>query len=95
MVDWPILAQLGLEKKVLGILWIGDWHRAFTYEDLMYRDNTFEVLSTFELDRALVDFYRGGYIRFQLFGEHWSHSYIEFALLSGMYDIDFTSTPQY
>lgn len=46
-----------------------DWHRVFTYEELVHRDTTLEVQSTFELDRVLVDFRQGGSIRFQLYGE--------------------------
>lgn len=51
-----------------------------------------EVLSIFELDWALVDFHQGGSIRFQMFWEQWSLSYTEFALLLGIFDIDFNNT---
>lgn len=61
----------------------------------IYRDSTLKVLFTFEVDRGLVGFDRASSIRFQLFREQWVISYIEFSLLSGLYDIDYTSTPQY
>lgn len=47
MVDYPVLTQLGLAEEVQGMVWTGDWHRAFTYEELVYRDTTMEVLSNF------------------------------------------------
>lgn len=42
-----------------------------------------------------MGFDRAGSIRFQLFREQWVISYIEFSLLLGLYDMDYTSTLQY
>lgn len=74
------------------MLYTGNWHQTFTYKELVYWDTTLEVLSIFELDWALVDFHQGGSIRFQMFWEQWSLSYTEFALLLGIFDIDFNNT---
>lgn len=44
------------------MLQTGGLHWAFSYEELVYRDNKLEALSTFELDQALVEFSRAGFI---------------------------------
>lgn len=47
------------------------------------------------MDRGLVGFDRADSIKFQLLGEQWQLFYTDFSLLSGLYDTNFISTPQY
>lgn len=56
---------------------------------------TFEVLSTFEVDRGLVGFDRASINHFQLLKEKRWMSYTEFSLMMGLYDTNYTSTSQY
>lgn len=68
---------------------------AFSMVELIYRDVTLEVLSSFEINRSPVGFYQPGVIQFQIFIEPRRLSDTNFSLLVGMYDTDYTLTQQY
>lgn len=87
--------QLRLEEEIRGMLQSGGWSQLFSYYEQSYKDNTIEVLSTFEVDKGFVGFDRAGSIRFQLFKERQRLSFTNFSLMSRLYDTDFTSTPKY
>lgn len=76
-------------------MWTLGWTQLLSIEKLVYCDITFDVPSTFEINKSLVGFTHLRVIQFQLFREPWHLSYKEFLLLLGPYDVHFTLTQQY
>lgn len=94
-VDWQVLEHLGLDEEIKGFFSTWGWTRLFDITEDKYKVATLELLSTIEMNLHLTSFDRAGSIWFQLFGVQRTLSYVKFALLLGLYDSEFFTTPAY
>ncbi|KAJ0962269.1 hypothetical protein J5N97_030097 [Dioscorea zingiberensis] len=67
---------------------VGGWDKVFSINHETFREETLEVLSTFETYRSAIQECSLTAISFQLFGEKKTMSYIHFSMLMGFYDKD-------
>lgn len=91
-IDSKALRMVGIKDEVEQLLDISAWHKLLSVEELAYRDLTLEFLASFEC--------RIGYnvwddpltIHFHLKGKVYHLSYIDLALLMGIYTPENTVT---
>lgn len=87
--------MVGIKDEVEQLLDISAWHKLLSIEELAYRDLTLEFLASFKC--------RIGYnvcddpltIHFHLKGKVYHLSYIDLALLMGIYTPEYTVTKEY
>jgi len=86
---------VGLEEEVRQLVSVGAWRQLFMITDTSYEQLALEVLSTFEMFRGVIAFHQNDFIQFQAFGAMHKMSLTEFSIHLGLYNADFTRTPEY
>lgn len=88
-IDWEALHVIGLREGVNYLLNVGAWHQVLTVYEPVYHELTLEFLSTLKRLQCNNVWDKSQSIYFQINGQDYHLSYIEFALFLGIYDREY------
>lgn len=71
------------------------WEQFFAFNEQIYWDLTLKVMSSFELDQMITSLSPLETISFQMFGAEYLMSYMDFSMVMGLINVEYTGTKSY